>query len=372
VPLGKIMTTALHLQRLLRLAVIVTSLSWFLVKATLRFKRTTASTELQDAWSKNEGILYCQLSISVFMKTTQMSTELQHRVPISTISAKQSTRLGKHHEEFVSCLPVARDEDVASNMENFHVIGGMYSLEVPAWLMQQERSRLMNGQEAVIVAIPGATLTLDSVIVPDPQRMFVVSDNSSRSLLLRSQKQRALGRKPASKGTLSVTTLRVSTLDSAPDYTAAELYQLLYEGDPSFREQYIRCSSGQLVMEPNAYAVMNVKVNRTLATMTSVGALVNEAILVANVIIEESNGILANTDLLMIVLPPGTGDWAAYATISGKQVCLDKLIVAPAAVPFSCSSLIDSYTYRAFVILLSNNQVHLQQFVGGVPGRPDA
>jgi Gametolysin peptidase M11 len=338
---GKAMRTALLVQRLLRLGLVTSSVSWFRVQATLRVKRSPASTELQDVWGKNEGgILYCQLSINVFMKTTPMPAEL-HRLPISTISsrlAKQSTRLGNHQEDFVSCIPVGREKGVASIVENAHVIGGMYALDVPDRLMQQERPRLMNGQAEVIVAIPGATLTLDSVIVPDPNQVFVVPEESSHSLR-RSQKRRALGRKPASKGILSVTTLRVSTLDSEPDFTAAALYQLLYEGDPSFHEQYIRCSSGQLVMEPSAYAVMDVKVNHTLATMPSIAALVNEAIRVANGMIEASNGILANTDLLMIVLPPGTGDWAAYATINGKQVCLDNMFLLLMLVCFCCISM---------------------------------
>lgn len=328
------MRTALLVQRLL--SVFVTSLPW-LVKA--RVKRSP-STDLQAG--KNEGILYCQLNLNVFLKTTTMSAEL-HVPSVPTLTptglktttnifsrGKMSTRHGQH-EEFVSCIPVGREEGVASKVENVPVNSGMYSLDIPDWLIQQELSRLMDGQEAVIVAIPGATLTLDSVVVPDPNQIVVISE-PSRSLRSDASfaKQRALGRKPASKGSLSVTTLRVSLLDSEPDYTSEELYQLLYGSEISFREQYIKCSSGQLVMEPSTYGVMDVQVNLTLATMTSVGALVNEAMLVANGMIEESNGILANTDLLMIDLPPGTGDWAAYATISGKQVCKQNIVSANA------------------------------------------
>jgi hypothetical protein len=310
---------ALLVQRLL--LVFVTSSSWF-AKATLR-RVTTKSPSTELEVMNHESMLYCQLSLNIVLKASTMPANLH--VPTTKISSRSTTRrLNDQLEEFISCIPVGSEEGIGSIAGNSHVPGGMYTLEVPDWLIQPELSRLISGQEAVIVAIPGASLTSDSVIVPNPDQMFVVSKPSR---LLRSQNQRILGRKPASKGSLTVTTLRVSTLDSEPDYTAQELYQLLYEGNPSFREQYIKCSSGQLVMEPSRYGVMDIRVNLTLATVTSIAGLVNEAMLVANGLVEDSNGILDNTDLLMIDLPPGTGDWAAYATISGKQVCLNAMFL---------------------------------------------
>jgi hypothetical protein len=313
-----------------------------------------------------EDILYCQLHLNDVMLAHHgtdidesesnrddyvAATAASSGAHVAPVSYRRNRIMNSNHQmeevvaaesEFYSCLPIHfggnsnRNNSTTSMNNNDHrapptpiLRRGMYTITIPEWIEQQEKAKLESSQAGpVYLSIPGGSLTVDQVHIPYPERVTVVSQdvNNAPSFLRheRHGRRRALTTtgKPVTKGQLSVVVLRIIATDAEPDFTAAELYDLIFVADPSMKTQYEKCSWGQLIIESTDYGVMDVHINAQAAGSTN-AALMNLAESVADDILQ-SNGdgdsIREYADLIMFVVPPGTGGWAAYATVNGKQV----------------------------------------------------
>jgi hypothetical protein len=131
--------------------------------------------------------------------------------------------------------------------------------------------------------------------------------------------------------TLSVLVVRVTAEDGEPDFSADQLYQLIFDDAVSLKQQLHQCSFGALDLTPTSYGVLDVSIQMTAfgrSTYTIVSAAED-----AGLDLITSSADADSTDsrvtrlrdfanLTMIVLPPGTlyrglQDWAGYASVNG-------------------------------------------------------
>lgn len=116
--------------------------------------------------------------------------------------------------------------------------------------------------------------------------------------------------------------LRIRGYDSEPDFSLQELRRYLLEDDLSARRQLERCSRGTVTMDASRYGVLDVPIESNVEGLTNMEVMnlaetyVNEVILASD---RQVDSIRSWADFLIFVIPPGTGAWAAFATISGKQ-----------------------------------------------------
>jgi hypothetical protein len=190
----------------------------------------------------------------------------------------------------------------------------MYALELPPHIVVESRAQLRRG-ESVYVWIPGGQLSHDSVVVPPGVQPNILARPPQHVRRLAA---------PPTVGTLKMLALRVTALDSEPEASSSEIYDYLFESEVSLKSQLQWCSSGQLHVEPtDAYGVMNVNIPMN-ANGGSYKALVNAAYASALDILRsrgKSNveDIRDLADLILVVLPPGTGNWKGFATVGGQQ-----------------------------------------------------
>jgi len=185
-----------------------------------------------------------------------------------------------------------------------------YGLEIPEVGDLKEAYReFSNLGLDLFITIEGGTLSEDSVIVPEGYHVQPTPmPNNVRN---RPQRHRRLSR-PDSEGDLTAIVLRIIAQDGEPDISAEKLYELTFESDVSLKEQMKRCSFGKLRIEPTRWGgVVDVHVNST-ADGNSRRALVNSAY-------ASFDDVRSMADFIMFVLPPGTGDWGAFAATPGQQ-----------------------------------------------------
>ena len=125
--------------------------------------------------------------------------------------------------------------------------------------------------------------------------------------------------------TLKVLVVRViDSVGTGPDPDAAQLEEDIFDGNVCLKSQFEACNHNQVLIEQatefstilnnnvTVNGIVNVEVD-VLAEEGNVNVLEHRAIEVA----ENTYGPLAETyDLVMFCLPPGTGDWLAYAYIN--------------------------------------------------------
>jgi hypothetical protein len=204
------------------------------------------------------------------------------------------------HGEFYVCNPVESDG---------YISGLMYTVQLSEDILANKKDALASGED-IFVAISGATLAVDSVVVSDSTYMRVAEP----AFNIRNRRNL----KPNTQGILYVVVVRIIANDAEPEFTAEELYQLLFQDDVSMRTQYEKCSFGKLKMFPSSYGVLDVKVNMNAAGSTY-SLLMNAAGPIADSMVADRS-VRDVADLIMFVIPPGTGGWAAFATVAGKQV----------------------------------------------------
>ncbi|GAX21656.1 hypothetical protein FisN_29Hh094 [Fistulifera solaris] len=141
--------------------------------------------------------------------------------------------------------------------------------------------------------------------------------------LLPLHKQRQLSK---TSGTYQILLLRIIALDSEPDLSSEQLYNLTFVDDASLRGQMEQCSFGKLQIVPTEYGVLDVRVQKN-ATNTQHTLLVEEAYQVAKTLVKEDvDTILDLVDGVMVVVPPGTlGGWTAFGSFNGKHTSYNNL-----------------------------------------------
>ena len=201
-----------------------------------------------------------------------------------------------HSEEFFGCHPIVDGSES----------GLMFKIELTDELAQSCRDDISMGKD-VYVAVPNGSLSMGDVIVPSKEAIRRVDAPELR--------RRKLQKTPT-EGVLSVFVLRISASDNEPDFSAEELFSLTFEDEISPKTQLDKCSWGKLTIEPSTYGMLDVRLN-----IPSEGAeyvpLMNGAEQAANSYFGVN--VRDEVDLIMFILPPGTGSWAAFATVGGKQ-----------------------------------------------------
>jgi hypothetical protein len=195
------------------------------------------------------------------------------------------------HGDFFECTPVQDNE--VSDLS--------YRIDLSS-IDTTTDERLLHGE--LFVSVHGGRIEGDDVILSKESVVSVVplpeGFQSRRHLV-------------AKTGTLSVLVLRISTNDSTPSLSADEFHKLIFEDEVSLQKQYAACSFGKLNLVPTDYGVLDLYLNTTVegATPISLVSMANQAL-------RERLGIAKTTDasdLLLMIMPPGTGDWAAFSGV---------------------------------------------------------
>jgi hypothetical protein len=204
-------------------------------------------------------------------------------------------------DEFYACHPVESSGAVS---------GQMFMLDLPDHIGVADRDRVHDGED-VFVSIPGGTLSLAAVNVPNATAVQVVD-------LPEEAGRRKLRKFPARQGELTLLPIRIITRDSEPDFSADRLHELLFDDEVSLNKQMRQCSFGKLGFLPTKYGVLEVPVDLD-ASGTLYNVVSNAADLAAlDLVTEAVENIRDVADLIMFIVPPGTlGGWAAYGNVNG-------------------------------------------------------
>ena len=230
-------------------------------------------------------------------------TDLVCQLHINRILPTDGHVQGEMDREFTTCSPWIA------------AVGGtqgVYRVETPAWVLAQHRHVLLQGL-AVYLVIPNGSIARDQIIIPSLPAVTVIIDPPS------SQSNRKLQGQRGAKKTVM---LRIRGYDSEPDFTARELRRYLLTDDLSARRQLERCSQGLVTIDASRYGVLDIPIESNIEGLTSMEVMnlaevyVNDIILASD---PQVDNIRAWADFLMFIIPPGTGGWAAFATVSGKQ-----------------------------------------------------
>jgi hypothetical protein len=174
-------------------------------------------------------------------------------------------------------------------------------------LFHSIRSRLLN-YEPIWVSICEEWIDHTTVTVPTNMTLHKISPLNG---------QRQLSK---TSGIYQILILRIIAVDSEPELSSEQLYNLTFVDDASLRGQMEKCSFQKLQIVPTEYGVLDVRVQRN-ATNTQHRLLVEEAYQVAKTLVNEDvDNILDLVDGVMVVVPPGTlGGWTAFGSFNGKH-----------------------------------------------------
>jgi hypothetical protein len=175
------------------------------------------------------------------------------------------------------------------------------------------------------VAIPGGTIDImtDAVVIPDASTVHTATGPPAGRRLNQLQLERHHSRRLAdAKGTLKVLVVYIRAKDASPTPSTNTVYETAFQNEVSLKSQFARCSLNQLQLEPTALGVLDVTVNMKVSG-TDKTQFVNAAEDMALARIQAITGdtSITNTrqyaDLVMYIVPPGTGNWLAYASVGG-------------------------------------------------------
>jgi hypothetical protein len=193
---------------------------------------------------------------------------------------------------------------------------GTFDIDPPLGILDEYQDELRRGQD-VYLELSDATLTEDTVVIWSDDSVRVVEPPARR---------RRLSRRPPTTGSFLAVMIRITANDAEPDFSADQLYDYLFESQPNVKRQIELCSGGALTMRPDP----NLRVSNVHLDLDALGksnkALMNLAEVRFNTAYGAQMGGLTirdYTDTVLFVLPPGTGSWAAFATVAGKSVRCD-------------------------------------------------
>jgi hypothetical protein len=218
------------------------------------------------------------------------------------------------NEVFYGCYPIQKDNTVSE----LH-----YTLELPDAVVAEIPEDLDNWW----IVVPGGSTNGDKarVDVPDADSIYTADGPPTGRRLSISQKEldrHHSRRLQTATGTKKVLVVYIRALDADPTASVNTVYQTTFENEVSLKHQYARCSRGLLELEPTELGVVDVTVNLSVDN-TDKTAFVNAAEDLALLRIQDITGDLSITntrqyaDLIMFIVPPGTGNWLAYASVGG-------------------------------------------------------
>jgi hypothetical protein len=202
-----------------------------------------------------------------------------------------ATDRSSQHEDFFECSLV-QDNEVSDIS---------YRIDLSS-IDTSSDEQLLQGE--LFVSVYGGRIEGDDVILTKDSVVSVVPPPASF------QSRRHL---VAKTGTLSVLVLRISTNDATPSLSADEFHKLIFEDEVSLQKQYAACSFGKLNLIPTEYGVLDLYLNATAE-----GAIPVSLVSKANEALRDRLNIAKTTDasdLLLMIMPPGTGDWAAFSGV---------------------------------------------------------
>ena len=275
---------------------------------------TTTSSEPRVDSYYTEPPLVCQVTL--------FGIEYEANAMLRAVGGDVDGSAGSnHHDVFYGCNPVQADGTVSPHL---------YDLPLSDAFLEAHKSQLLQGgDEDLFVSIPGGQLssTDDSVIVPNPNLVVAFATDDPFHVRHRRHhtRRRRLAR-PATQGTLTLLILRIEATDSVPDVSSDELYYYAFNSEVSLKSQLALCSWNQLHIEPTTWGVVNVPVDLPVAG-TNYRTLVNAGYTAAMAQLpgdgssatDSSTDVRALADLVMVVLPPGTGSWKGFASVGGQQ-----------------------------------------------------
>jgi len=266
---------------------------------------------------------------------------------------QQQSRRRRHLVEETTCKLFFKDTEYAPTPTQPH---GHSRVEYVCRLPQEESSRLgglryldiVDFENTVSVSsssnsrtstttrptlISGeSTMTISQAIVDiEEPKLYIPHD---AVVEVQTTKTRNLQRNLIAK-TGTFTTLVIRVIDSngvEPEPSLAKMENDVFQDDVSLKTQYEKCSYGKLQIEPFSGktstgtqingGVVDVKVDFELtATNNNRGALQQAAFEAAKVQLGDLDEKVNDDDIYDLVLfcmPPGTGDWLAYAFINDK------------------------------------------------------
>jgi hypothetical protein len=212
------------------------------------------------------------------------------------------------HEEFYSCTLL-----VNNVLEE-----GSYRIELPSDVAATtvDADLLLQGEQ-VYLGIQGAIVTLDEIILlPNASIQPFYEQVGGR-------RRRRLA-PITSTGVLRPIMIRISTTDSTPTYSSDDLRSYLFDhGEQSAKAQFAKCSGNALTIDRDPlFDVIDVQLSTTVGgkSGTALANLAEQQVNDDYASLLNGKSIRSYTDAIMFVLPPGTGNWAAYAVVSGKAV----------------------------------------------------
>ena len=263
---------------------------------TLRRLATTQSTTTSTSSSNDDFI--CQLHINRILPE-------DGRITAATEAAEEA-------REFTTCSPWSADRGGTM---------GVYRITPPAWILTQHKHVLLRGVTLFLV-IPGGTIQQDEIFIPN-ENVVTVAFNPPSSLSWSESLHRQLqSSSQRGRGAKKTVMLRIRGRDAQPDFSLAELYRYLLTDDLSAKRQLERCSHGLVTLDASRYGVLDVPLDTNIEGLTNTQVMnlaetyVNDVILATDAVVKN---IREWADFLIFVVPPGTGSWAAFATVSGKQ-----------------------------------------------------
>jgi hypothetical protein len=213
-----------------------------------------------------------------------------------------SNNFGTWGEEKIVCAPIIDNQEIDTG----------YIIELPEAILGIHSKQIEQGE--LYVEVPGGRLSQDSVISYNQSNIDIVDppDGVKRRL----QTTRKVGKR-------TILVLRVSVKDSTPMYSAGEFYDRIFGyNDVTLQSQYDQCSGGQLLFEPapvgkNGILEVELRTNN-VADFESRSALANAAqdIAAETLRLPSDEHISSLADHIMICLPPGTGNWVAWASVN--------------------------------------------------------
>jgi hypothetical protein len=170
------------------------------------------------------------------------------------------------------------------------------------------------------VAVPGGTIdTVNAaVVVPDATTMYTASGPPAGRRLSQQQLDRHHSRRLASAtGDLTVLVVYIRTRDADPSFSTDTAYETVFSNPVSLKNQFKACSQGKLILNPTALSVLDVTVPMSVNADKNAIVTAAEKIAVAKIDDASITNTRQYADLVMYIVPPGNGDWLAYASVGG-------------------------------------------------------
>jgi hypothetical protein len=186
-----------------------------------------------------------------------------------------------------------------------------YPISLPSEFVNQNREDLLGG--TLFVNILGAQIMNESVVQHENSLVALTSAPTSFE---------TRRRRLAVTDTRSILVLRITANDTAPYFSAPEIYNFIFnETLPTVKSQYEKLSFGKLNFVPTQYGVLEIHVN--LMAKGSLSATIRDAAIAAVVSQTGVSTVTALADHVMFCLPPGTGSWAGSSPVNSWRSVLN-------------------------------------------------